>query len=92
MRWGGCILVFFPIFFAPAALFSVDLTPLHLLVTRSLIFPPFRPRFRRRRSFRWRWGILPAAAGRPLLQSGGGHLVGVWCGCVGVDGGGGGWL
>ena len=80
-RRGGCVLVFFPIFLAPAGLFSVDLAPLHLLVTHSLGLAPFRPRFCRRRSIRWRSGIPPAAAGRPLLRSGGGHLLEVWCGC-----------
>ena len=78
-----CVLVFFPIFLAPAGFFSVDPAPLHLLVTRRLAFHPFRSRFRRRHSFRWRWGLLlVTAAGRPLLRSGVGHLEGVlwWCG------------
>src|ERR1700683_2315677 len=78
-------LFFFPIFFfAPACFLSVDPTPLHLLVTRRLAFPPFRSRFRCHHSFRWRWGLLlVTAAGRPLLRSGVGHLEGVlwwWCG------------
>jgi hypothetical protein len=81
-----CVLRFFPIFFGPAGLFSIDVAPPHLLVTRRLAFPAFRPCFRRRRSLRWRLGLLPrAAAGRPSLRSGVGHVVGcgdrVGCGC-----------
>jgi hypothetical protein len=76
--WG--LLVFFPVFPAPAGLFSIDNPPLRLLdllVTCRLVFSAFRPRFRFRHCrcpFRWRLTLLTAAAGFALLRSGAGHV------------------